>query len=159
MPSEEKFYGELKRYITNDLKVSCQGIRRRTITKAKNPMSAASKIIVQMNQKIGGTAWEIIPEQGYTSKKKTMCGGIAISKGKRGFTLAFVGTIDTNFTRVFTWCKTGYKSKEAIPTADYEAMFINWARNYVSINKQGPELIIVYREGLSVQQIERQVKG
>jgi aubergine-like protein len=123
-------------------------------------MSAASKIIIQMNQKVGGTAWEIIPQEGaYTSKKKTMYGAIAISKGKKGFTLAFAGTIDTNFTRVFTFCKTGYKAKEVIPQADYEAMFVNWARSYVSINKQGPELIIVYREGLSIQQIERQVKG
>lgn len=157
---EEKYYGELKKFITNELKLTSQGIRRKTITKSKNPMSAASKIIMQMNQKIGGTAWEVISQEGaYTSKKKTMYGGIAISKGKKGFTLAFAGTIDTNFTRVFTSCKTGYKTKEAIPQADYEAMFVNWARNYVSLNKQGPELIIVYREGLSVQQIERQVKG
>lgn len=83
-------------------------------------MSAASKIIMQMNQKIGGVAWEIIPQEGaYTSKKKTMYGAIAISKGKKGFTLAFTGTIDNSFTRVFTYCKTGYKSKEAIPQADY----------------------------------------
>jgi len=56
-PFEEKFYAELKRYITCDLKLPCQGIKRKTILKAKNPMSAASKIIIQMNQKIGGTAW------------------------------------------------------------------------------------------------------
>jgi hypothetical protein len=135
-PQEEKYYGELKRYLTCELKIPCQGIRRRTIVKAKNPMSAASKIIMQMNQKIGGVAWEIIPQEGaYTSKKKTMYGAIAISKGKKGFTLAFTGTIDNSFTRVFTYCKTGYKSKEAIPQADYENAFVNWAKNYVSLNK------------------------
>ena len=36
---------------------------------------------------------------------------------------------------------------------------VNWAKNYVSVNKSGPQLIIIYREGLSVQQIQRQVKG
>lgn len=145
-PHEEKFYGELKKFITCELKMPCQAVRKRTITKAKNPMSAASKIDVQMNQKIGGTAWEIIQsEKAYTVKKKTMYGAIAISKGKKGFTLAFVGSLDQNFTKVFTFCKTGFKSKENIPQAEYENIFVNWARNYVATNKVGPELILVYR--------------
>lgn len=38
-------------------------------------------------------------------------------------------------------------------------MLVNWAKNYVGLNKKGPELIMIYREGLSQQQIERQVKG
>jgi len=83
-------------------------------------MSAASKIVVQMNQKIGGTAWEIKQqEQAFSSTKRTMYGSFAISKGKKGFTLAFVGTIDKNFTKVFSYCKTNYPSKEAICQADF----------------------------------------
>jgi len=55
---EEKFYGELKNYITCELKLPCQAVRRRTVGKnAKSALSAASKIIIQMNQKIGGVAW------------------------------------------------------------------------------------------------------
>jgi len=124
----------------------CQAVKRRTIVKAKNPMSSASKIIMQINQKVGGTAWEMIPQEGaYTSKKKTMYGGIAISKGKKGFTLAFTGTLDNAFTKVFTYCKTGYQSKEAIPQADFETIFVNWAKKYCSLNKEGPQLIIVFR--------------
>ena len=159
-PPEEKFYGELKRYITCELKMPCQCVRRRTITKAKNPMSAASKIVMQMNQKVGGTAWEIIPEEGaYTTKKKTMYGSVAISKGKKGYTLAFTGTIDKSFTKVFNYCKTGFKNKEDIPQKEFEEIYVNWAKNFVSLNKEGPQLIIVYREGLSIQQTEKQVKG
>ena len=59
---EDKYYGELKRFITCELKIPCQVVRRKTITKAKNPLSAASKIVVQMNQKAGGVAWEIIQQ-------------------------------------------------------------------------------------------------
>ena len=138
-PPEEKLYGEMKRFITNELKIPCQAIRRRTITKSKNPLSAASKIVIQMNQKAGGTAWEVIPQKdAYICKKRTMYGSFAISKGKKGFTLAFTGSIDNSFTRVFTFCKTGYKSKEGIPQADFEEMFVNWAKNYVGLNKKGP---------------------
>ena len=122
-------------------------------------MSAASKIVVQMNQKAGGVAWKVLQqEQAYTIKKKTMYGAFAISKGKNGFTLAFNGTTDNSFTRGFSYAKTGYKNKESIPQADFEAILVNWARNYVGVNKKGPELIMIYREGLSIQQIERQVK-
>ena len=55
---EEKFYGELKNYITCELKLPCQAVKRKTVGKnAKSALSAASKIIIQMNQKIGGVAW------------------------------------------------------------------------------------------------------
>jgi len=39
-------------------KIPSQGIRKKTVGKgSKNPMSAASKIILQMNQKVGGISW------------------------------------------------------------------------------------------------------
>ena len=67
-----------------------------------------------------------------------MCGAFAISKGKKGFTLAFTGSLDSTFTKVFSLCKTGYKSKENIPKADFELMLVTWAKNYVGVNKKGP---------------------
>lgn len=59
---EEKLYGPLKEFLTCQLSIPCQVIRRRTLSsqQAKNPMSAATKIVIQINQKIGGIAWEVI---------------------------------------------------------------------------------------------------
>ena len=74
-----------------------------------------------------------------------MYGAFAISKGKKGFTLAFNGTTDNMFTKGFSYAKTGYKNKESIPQADFEAILVNWAKNYVGVNKKGPELIMIYR--------------
>ena len=155
--NEERFYGELKRFITCELKVPCQAIRRYTVgPKAKSSMSAASKIILQMNQKVGGVIWRVKP--GSDMKKlNVMYGAFSISKGKRGFTLAFVGTRDKDHTKVFSFCKTGYPRKEDIPRKDFETIFLNWAKSYVQANKVGPELILIYREGLSIPQIETQV--
>jgi hypothetical protein len=102
--------------------------------RAKNPMSAASKIIIQMNQKIGGIAWEVVKKD-YFDKKKAMHGAFSISKGKKGFTLAFVGTLNSENTKIFNYCKTGYRNKEDIPKADFDAIFMSWAKNYVSENK------------------------
>jgi hypothetical protein len=93
-------------------------------------MSAASKIIIQMNQKVGGVTWEVNRTEEF-SKKKSMYGAFSISKGKRGFTLAFVGTLNSENTKVYSMCKIGYKRKEDIPKADFDAIFLNWAKYYV----------------------------
>jgi hypothetical protein len=59
-PNEERYYPELKRFLICDLKINSQFIRKRTVSqKSKNPMSAASMIAIQINQKIGGTTWEV----------------------------------------------------------------------------------------------------
>jgi hypothetical protein len=56
---EEKLYAELKRFMTKELKIPSQVVRRRTLSNpqpARN-MSAASKIILQMNAKLGMPLW------------------------------------------------------------------------------------------------------
>ena len=47
-----------------------------------------------MNQKVGGQAWEI-SRNGLFAIKKGMYGSFSISKGKKGFTLAFVGSLNS----------------------------------------------------------------
>ena len=82
-----------------------------------------------------------------------MYGSIVIAKGKTGFTLAFTGTTDNSLTKVWTYAKVGYKSKESISQADFETIFSTWANNYVLANEEGPTLILIYREGFSMQQL------
>jgi len=43
--------------LTNDLKCSSQFIRKKTLTNPKGAMSAASKITIQMNIKVGSVPW------------------------------------------------------------------------------------------------------
>ena len=116
-------------------------------------MSAASKIILQMNMKAGGIIWEVLKEAKDLKDSKMMYGAFSISKGKRGFTLAFVGTLNSNNTKVFSYAKIGYKRKEDIPRKDFEVIFLSWAKSYVQANKEGPKTILIYREGLSIPQI------
>ena len=99
------------------MKLSSQVIRRRTLTSPNNSknMSAASKIILQMNAKIGLPLWEVPESLNAFGKKNIMYGAISISKGAKGFTLAFVGTIDKTCTRVYSEAIVGIKKKEEIP--------------------------------------------
>lgn len=40
-----------------------------------------------------------------------MYGSLSLSKGRKGYTLAFVGTINAECTKVYSDCKVGIKDK------------------------------------------------
>jgi hypothetical protein len=104
-------------------------------------MPIASKLVLQMNQKVGGTAWVVAPgENSYILKKTFMYAGVAFSKGKGkdGYTISLVGTIDRALTQTFSSCKTDLKIKEAIPSAHFEGLFADWLKEYVSMNNEVP---------------------
>lgn len=60
-PSEIKFYSSLKRMLICEFGIPSQAVRRSISSKMKHRLGIASKILLQMHQKIGGTAWAIIP--------------------------------------------------------------------------------------------------
>lgn len=120
-------------------------------------MSAASKIVIQMNIKVGAVPWEVQKNHDYFKGRNLMYGALSISKGQKGHTLAFVGTINSECTKVFSACKYGIKDKENIPVKEFEEIFVNWAKSYYQLNKKVPNTIILYREGLSIQQTTAQV--
>lgn len=62
-----------------------------------------------MNAKLGLPLWEVTNQP--FGKSKVMYGAISMSKGANGFTLAFVGTIDKNCTKVYSEAVVGIKKK------------------------------------------------
>jgi|JI61114C2RNA_FD_contig_111_512270_length_1483_multi_3_in_0_out_0_2 hypothetical protein len=86
------------------MKLPSQVVRKFTLANkipARN-MSSASKIILQMNAKVGLPLWEVPKSIQAFGKRSIMYGGISISKGANGYTLAFVGTIDKTCTKVYS---------------------------------------------------------
>jgi len=156
--AEEKFYSKLKKYITNELGTVSQFVKKRTFT-GKNPLSCASKLLIQISCKIGKAPWEMKRENySYFKGKKVMYGALSISKGKGGQSLAFVGTTNDKLSQVYSDSKFGITQKEEIAKADFEKIFMEWAKNYYfNTGKTCPDCIIVYREGLSDQQIKTQL--
>ena len=156
---EEKYYPALKNFCINELKCPNQFIRKRTLSKdSRGAMSAASKIGIQMNIKMGATPWAVEKSHPYFKNRNVMYGALSMSRGKNGFTLAFVGTIANDCTKVFSDVKLGIERKEEIPSVMLEDIFVNWAKNFFQTNsRKVPETIILYREGLSDAQIEDQL--
>lgn len=111
-----------------------------------------------MNVKVGATAWEVKKRHSYFNGKNIMYGGLSISKSKKGGnTLAFVGTGNSECTKIYNQCKAGIKSKENISVEILEDMFVRWAKNFFMSNKKAPDIIMLYREGLSIPQIKDQI--
>lgn len=54
---EQRFYPGLKKMLVNVCNIPSQFIKRRTLISKKSAMSSASKILIQMNVKIGLTPW------------------------------------------------------------------------------------------------------
>ena len=81
----------------------------------------------------------------YIKKKYYLREFLAISKGKNGYTLAFVGTIDNNFTKIFSYSKSGCNTKNGLAEADYYKVFLKWAKSYWALYQKGLELIMVFR--------------
>ena len=72
---------------------------RKKVASSKHALSALSKTIIQINQKVGGTAWEVKSIENMKSFEKSVAqGALAISKGKKGFTLSFTGSVNRGAT-------------------------------------------------------------
>lgn len=59
-----------------------------------------------------------------------MYGGLSISKGIKSQTLAFVGTINSECTRVFSACKYITKGNQNISVKDLKRIYVSWIENY-----------------------------
>ena len=65
----------------------------------------------------------IVSENSFIGKSVVAHGGLAITKGKKCYTLSFVGSISKNGTKFKTFNKNGYKIKDAFPEEDTFKMF------------------------------------
>lgn len=83
-----------------------QFVKKETLVKAKGNrvLSVASKIIIQMNAKAGYSPWLVAKQNAYFKGKNFMYGSFSISKGSNGYALAFVGTINNDCSKVYSWC-------------------------------------------------------
>jgi hypothetical protein len=93
------------------LKVGSQVILKKTI-KSKGIMTISSKIICQMNAKLGKALWEVVPKHKFWAGKTLAYGGLSISGSKKiGNSLSFVGTFSKDLTKYFCSNKNNLPSR------------------------------------------------
>ena len=131
-----------------------QVVKSKTLQNKKGLMSICSKILLQINAKLGGVSYktEIEPQ---VQKRDIMVIGVDSShiKGK-GTGVAMVATINDTFTDFFNKEEIiNEKNKEQLQYS--VSSFIKEAVvAYNKRNKKKPKNIIIYRQGVSLQQKE-----
>ncbi len=147
-PFEERLYGELKKFTSTIFKCPSQMIRRKNLaSNTKNVLSFASKIMLQMNSKIGHPLWSVPNYHPYWQKgaTKVAIAGIASSKGKKGTTISFVATTNQDLTHVFSDCKK-VESRSSLSSALFQGLFTQWLQSYFMKNQKTlPANLIIYR--------------
>lgn len=75
-------------------------------------MSISSKIICQMNAKLGKALWEVVPKHKFWAGKSLAYGALSISGSKmQGNNLSFVGTFSKDLTKYFCSTKSNLPSR------------------------------------------------
>ena len=84
--------------------------------------------------------------------------GLASSKGRKGTTLAFDGSINEKLTLYFSDCKQ-IKGKETYSAALFAGLFTQWIQNWFKKNNNKlPKAMVIYREGLNEAQAKVQAE-
>ena len=119
------------------------------LAKPKGLMSVATKVVVQMNCKMGGEPWAVdIP------MKNTMVLGYdtyhdSLHKDKSAG--ALVASLNKNFTRFISSAHIHDRMSEM---TDHMVPAVTKAlRKYIEVNGQAPERVIMYRDGVGDGQI------
>ena len=120
----------------------------------KNAMSVCSKILLQINAKLSGVSYMVKLEED-VKKRKLMIIGVDSShiKGKRTG-VAMVATINTSFTNFYNKESIIQEDKKEQLQFCISAFIKEAASEYQKLNGKLPSGIIIYRQGVSLQQKE-----
>jgi len=150
----DSIYAQLKKHSLCRNGYVSQVVKARSIQKKGGLMSVCSKILLQINAKLGGISYKAVIDK-EINDRKLMVIGVDSShiKGKRTG-VAMVATINDSFTDF-------YNKEEIIKEENKEQLqfcissFIEQAIvAYNKKNKNAPKGIVIYRQGVSLQQKE-----
>lgn len=105
-PNEERHYADLKKFVALEFNCPCQFSRKKMVVgNAKGGMSVASKLVMQMNAKVGHPLWTVLNQHKVWRENQVAVASIASSKGKKGTIIGFVGTTNEDLNSYFSDCK------------------------------------------------------
>jgi aubergine-like protein len=160
-------YNELKKHSLCKNGYASQIVKVKSL-KSKGMMSICSKILLQINAKLGGISYQTIIEKPI-KERKLMVVGVDSSHFKRKTAVAMVSTIDNSFADFYNKEEIIFEDKIeqiqfCVSTFIEEAIPI-----YEKKNGEKPKNIIIYRQGVSetikevlkveIQQIEQVCKN
>ena len=150
--NDEKIYPELKFHSLIERGYISQVVSTKSIKK-KGFMSVCSKILIQINSKLGGVSYKIKFDKNIYDRK-IMTIGIDSSRIKnKGIGIALVATKDKNFCKFFSDEINKKQNEKNDDLTMKISSFLKKAINtYKNVNNEKPKNIIIYRQGVSLKQ-------
>ena len=160
-------YNELKKHSLCQNGYVSQIVKTKSL-KSKGMMSTCSKILLQINAKLGGISYKTIIDK-QIMERKIMVVGVDSSHFRKNTGIAMVSTIDDSFADFYN--KEQIIKEDKIEQIQFcVSSFLEEAiPQYENKNKEKPRSIIIYRQGVSdnikdalkveIQQIEQVCKN
>ena len=145
---QDFIYKELKRHSLCQNGYVSQVVKTQTL-KRKGAMKVCSKILIQINSKLGGIPYMISLDKNIKEKKLMIIGIVSNNNKIIGTENAMVATINDSFTEF-------YNKEEIINEENKEKLqnyIINFLEEILNSKKvEMPKGIIIYRKGISINQ-------
>lgn len=149
-PPSVNEYAEIKKFaVSRNPPVLTQMVKTRTINGGKGLMAVCSKIALQINAKRNGELWRVkIPA---SFPRKTMVVGIDISKEAGLICVGFSSSYDPYYSHYFTQVTLLKKQEQAASVLGLS--LVKALQKFLQETKKFlPELIVIYRDGLTEMQ-------
>ena len=150
----DRIYPQLKKHSLCTNGYVSQVVKARSIQK-KGAMSVCSKILLQINAKLGGVSYKAAIDSSVSDRKLMVIGVDSSHVKRKGTGVAMVATINDSFTDFFNKEEIINEENNKEQLQYCVSTFIEEAiEAYKNINKEKPKGIIIYRQGVSLQQKE-----
>ena len=147
----DNLYCELKKHSLCTNGYISQVVKEKTIKK-KGLMSICSKILLQINAKLGGTSYKVEIDNKIKERDLMVIGVDSSHIKGRGVGVAMVASLNDTFTNFFN-------KEKIIPEKEKDQIqysLSNFIKEAIVVfnkkNKKYPKNIIIYRQGVSLEQ-------
>ena len=151
----DRIYPQLKKHSLCQNGYVSQVVKARSIQK-KGAISVCSKILLQINAKLGGISYKTVQDKTITDRKLMVIGVDSSHIKRKGTGVAMVATINDSFTNFFNKEEIIKEENNKEQLQYCVSKFIELAvEAYKKENKgEMPKGIVIYRQGVSLQQKE-----
>ena len=151
----DRIYPELKKHSLCKNGYVSQVVKSKTLQKKGGAMSVCSKILLQINAKLGGISYKAVMDKTIDDRKLMVVGVYSSHiRGKRTG-VAMVATINDTFTDFYNKEDIIKEENNKEQLQYCVSSFIEEAvASYNKNNKTIPKGIVIYRQGVSLQQKE-----
>lgn len=146
----DSLYPELKKHSLCTNGYVSQVIKAKNV-KGKRAMSVCSKILLQINAKLGGVSYKAFIDK-EIKDRKIMVVGVDSSHNRKRTGVAMVATINDSFTDFYNKEEIIIEENKSQLQFCVSSFIIEAVSAYNKKNKEIPKSIIIYRQGVSLQQ-------